>query len=409
MGDEKHINALYKLITDKYRSRDEYLWEWINTWNGQGSIWLVFDDERIADDQLIAQYSLIPTPLSFFGKNIVAGKTENCMSHPDIRGTGVYFPHEKKYFEIAKKRFMVFITTTGNVAKGAPGRVREKLGYRAFDDWAIYSVWIYGLGLRQKILTMITPHINNNKFIGRILSLTERKALRKLAGLTANSNATAETISKAYDIPPEKIQTIYLGLDIDSKPVDDQLEKERCHQPIMLLVGGNVQRKGLHVILKIMPALIKEIPGLTLQVIGKNQNIGRMKKIAEKLGVLDCVEFIGWISPEKIKTYYRKASVFVMPSLMEGFGLVFLEAMAQGLPVIGGNVGGTLELIKDGENGFLVNPDDVNTLKEKIREYLINLDLRKRIIKNGYSTVRKYPAQKMVDNTINLYSNFSNE
>jgi len=238
------------------------------------------------------------------------------------------------------------------------------------------------------------------------VTLTERKAMQKLAGLTANSNATAETVSKAYDIPRGKIKTIYLGMNLDCVPIDDQLEKERLHRPIMLLVGGNVQRKGLTVILKTMPALLKEIPELILQVIGKNQNIGRMKKLAGKLGVMDCVKFLGWIPPEKIKTYYRKASIFVMPSLMEGFGLVFLEAMAQGLPIIGGNVGGTLELIKDGKNGFLVNPGDVSTLGVKIRELLTNLELRRRVIENGYSTLRKYPAQKMVDNTIDLYSNF---
>lgn len=241
------------------------------------------------------------------------------------------------------------------------------------------------------------------------VTLTERKAMQKLAGLTANSNATAETVSKAYDIPRGKIKTIYLGMNLDCVPIDDQLEKERLHRPIMLLVGGNVQRKGLTVILKTMPALLKEIPELILQVIGKNQNIGRMKKLAGKLGMMDSVEFIGWIPPKKIKTYYRKASVFVMPSLMEGFGLVFLEAMAQGLPVIGGNVGGTLELIKDGKNGFLVNPGDVSTLGVKIRELLTNLELRRRVIENGYSTLRKYPAQKMVDNTIDLYGNFSHK
>jgi len=241
------------------------------------------------------------------------------------------------------------------------------------------------------------------------VTLTERKALRRLTGLTANSNATAETVSNAYDIPLEKIKTIYLGLDLDCVPIDDQLEKERLQRPTLLLVGGNVQRKGLPVILKTMPGLLKENPGMIVRVIGKNQNIGRMKKLADRLGVMDCVEFIGWIPPEKIKTYYRKASVFVMPSLMEGFGLVFLEAMAQGLPVIGGNVGGTAELIKDGENGILVNPGDVSTLGEKIREVLMNLELRRRVIENGYSTVRKYSAQKMVDNTIELYSNFFHE
>ena len=227
------------------------------------------------------------------------------------------------------------------------------------------------------------------------VTLTERKALRKLAGLSANSNATAETVSKAYDIPSEKIKTIYLGLDLDCVPIDDQLEKERFHRPIMLLVGGNVQRKGLPVILKTIPELLKEIPGLTLQVIGKNQNIGRMKKLAGKLGVMDSVEFIGWIPPEKIKTYYRKASVFVMPSLMEGFGLVFLEAMAQGLPVIGGNVGGTLELIKDGENGILVSPRNSQALKKAIQKEINDVAFRKKIISNGYSTVNEFTVKKI--------------
>ncbi len=235
------------------------------------------------------------------------------------------------------------------------------------------------------------------------VTLTERKALRKLAGLSANSNATAETVSKAYDIPSEKIKTIYLGLDLDCVPIDDQLEKERFHRPIMLLVGGNVQRKGLPVILKTIPELLKEIPGLTLQVIGKNQNIGRMKKLAGKLGVMDSVEFIGWIPPEKIKTYYRKASVFVMPSLMEGFGLVFLEAMAQGLPVIGGNVGGTLELIKDGENGILVSPRNSQALKKAIQKEINDVAFRKKIISNGYSTVNEFTVKKMVKETVIFY------
>jgi len=235
------------------------------------------------------------------------------------------------------------------------------------------------------------------------VTLTERKAMQKLAGLTANSNATAETVSKAYDIPRGKIKTIYLGMNLDCVPIDDQLEKERLQRPTLLLVGGNVQRKGLPVILKTMPELLKEIPELILQVIGKNQNMGRMKKLVDKLGMMDSVEFIGWIPPEKIKTYYRKASVFVMPSLMEGFGLVFLEAMAQGLPVIGGNVGGTLELIKDGENGILVSPRNSQALKKAIQKEINDVAFRKKIISNGYSTVNEFTVKKMVKETVIFY------
>lgn len=137
-GDEVQINKLYKLITNRDRSNEEYRWEWIDTWNGQGNIWLGFDEDREEGDQLIMQYGLIPTPFSFWGQSYLAGKTENCMSHPDCRGTGLYFPHEKEGFEDAQRRFQMFFTTAGNAGKGAARAVRQKLGYKAFDSWVDY-------------------------------------------------------------------------------------------------------------------------------------------------------------------------------------------------------------------------------------------------------------------------------
>lgn len=137
-GDEIYINKLYKLVSDIDRNVQEHEWEWCKTWDGQGSIWLAFDEDREKDDRLIMQYSLIPTPFSFWGNSYLAGKTENCMCHRDYRGKGLYFPHERKYFEEAKKRFQLFFTTAGNATKGAPGAVRRKLGYVALDAWTQY-------------------------------------------------------------------------------------------------------------------------------------------------------------------------------------------------------------------------------------------------------------------------------
>ena len=92
------------------------------------------------------------------------------MSHPDIRGKGIYFPHEKKYFEEAKNRFKIFITTTGNVAKGAPGRIREKLGYCAFDDWISYRVLIKSQLPSDDLIPMFPSFIKKNQMLGRIFA-----------------------------------------------------------------------------------------------------------------------------------------------------------------------------------------------------------------------------------------------
>ncbi len=155
LGDEVQINGLYRLIAKKDRSIQEYLWEWINTWDGQGSIWLMLEKKKPKNKQIIGQYSLIPTPFSFWGKRYLAGKTENCMSHPDYRGTGIYFLHEKEYFEEAKKRFQLFFTTAGNAAKGAPGAVRRKLNYTAFDSWLQYGYCLNSLALNKIIYPVI--------------------------------------------------------------------------------------------------------------------------------------------------------------------------------------------------------------------------------------------------------------
>lgn len=236
-----------------------------------------------------------------------------------------------------------------------------------------------------------------------IVTLLERKALRNLKALTANSDATAGTISIRYGIPREKITTIYLGLDLKVQPVDDTLETERLKHPKLLFVGGNMQRKGLPTVLRAMGDLIPRYPQLRLQVLGKNQNLGKMRKLAGRLGVADHVDFLGWVPPEKVSYYFRQAAIFVMPSLMEGFGLVFLEAMAAGVPVIGGGVGGTKELIEDGINGLSVEPNSASLLAGNIQKLLMDTELRKSLRIKAYQTVKKFDMPSMLANSLHWY------
>lgn len=194
-GDEIQINKLYTRITGNSRSDDEYNWEWLKTWKGQGSIWLIFEDGRPKDDQLIGQYSLMPTPLSFFGKSILTGRTENCMSHPDYRGKGMYFHHEKKYFEEAKKIYKAFFTTTGDVARGAPGKVRQKLGYRPFDYWVTYSLWVDRAQMGSEVFTKLPKIFKKWGLLGKLLSSIISFFLISLTGA---SKSTQQVHYKDY-------------------------------------------------------------------------------------------------------------------------------------------------------------------------------------------------------------------
>jgi hypothetical protein len=82
---------------------------------------------------------------------MVAGKTENCMSHPDYRGTGLYSAHERACFEEEKKKYSFFFTTAGEVTGGAVGSVRQRLGYVPFDNWGKYTIWLRTVALRDDL------------------------------------------------------------------------------------------------------------------------------------------------------------------------------------------------------------------------------------------------------------------
>ena len=208
-GDEVQINKLYGRITGAYRTDEEYRWEWLKTWNGPGSIWLAFDEDREINDQLIAQYSLIPTPLSFWGKTILTGKTENCMSHPDFRGKGMYFFHERKFFEVAKSTYKVFFTTAGHVARGAPGKVRHKLGYKPYDYWETYSLWLDRASIINEIYSKLPGLLKKWRFLGRGLAGIISWMLLKFTGSSSHVEAGYFQDHSESDAPLNKIEKLW--------------------------------------------------------------------------------------------------------------------------------------------------------------------------------------------------------
>ena len=195
---------------------------------------------------------------------------------------------------------------------------------------------------------------------------------------TTNENARKSLIDH-YGVPPERIKTVGYGLTIEGP---GNFEKEYDGKTI-LFVGMDFERKGGFVLLDAFRQVRKEIPDAKLIIIGPNKDIYNIKEPG--------VESLGHLSDKHaIKDFYKKSSIFVMPSLCEPFGLVFLEAMAYKLPCIGTDRDAMPEIIQNGKNGFLVPMGDSQSLAEKIIFLLKNTSHMKQLGDHAQRYVREH-------------------
>ena len=119
--------------------------------------------------------------------------------------------------------------------------------------------------------------------------------------------------------------------------------------------------------------------------------------------------FIGKVPHEEVLKYMSLSDVFVLPSLSEGFPNVVLEAMASGLPIVATKVGGLPEIVKNGENGFLIKPRNSKELAKKILLILNDKELSGRMSKNNIKEAKKYSYENVVDNLEKVYFKVTNK
>jgi glycosyltransferase involved in cell wall biosynthesis len=128
--------------------------------------------------------------------------------------------------------------------------------------------------------------------------------------------------------------------------------------------------KGIDEVLEVMPNLLRSRPDLVYVVAGGGEDLTRLQAKAKALGLADHVRFTGTLREEEKVDFYNLADVFVMGGRGEGFGIVFLEAMACGVPTVGSVLDGSKEALLDGKLGVLVNPLDPSSVEQGILEAL---------------------------------------
>jgi len=221
---------------------------------------------------------------------------------------------------------------------------------------------------------------------------------------TVNSNATKNELIRRFPEFKNKIRIIPMGVDVNffnRKNVKNKF-KEYKHNKIILFVGRLSEQKGIQYLIKSIPSINKKIKNIKLLIVGEGAYKRGLMKIIKKLNLINEVEFKGALPRNELTDYYNLADAVVMPSLAgkagtEGQGLVLLEAMTCGKAVIGTDIGGIKDIIKDGKNGLLVKQKDSTELANKIVNLINDSKLRKRIERNGKKfAIKNYSWQNIV-------------
>ena len=228
------------------------------------------------------------------------------------------------------------------------------------------------------------------------LQRSRRWALRRSDMVLAPSADTLRQVLAQQGLAESKVKKLRWSLGPEFNP--NALPSASLHLPegfprgrVILTVGrwdAQEAYKGVDHLIQALPALLARIPELNLVAIGDGTDLPRLKRLAEEQAVAGHVHFLRHMQPEELSAAYGSCELFALPSRGEGFGLVFLEAMSHGKPVIGGAHGGTPEIIEEGISGYLVQHGDVAQLTERLLRLLSDESCRRSMGEQAFERVR---------------------
>jgi glycosyltransferase involved in cell wall biosynthesis len=247
------------------------------------------------------------------------------------------------------------------------------------EPYALAALW--SAGNRPLVVTAhgtYVPQTARRRIVGRLY----RRAYRR-AALIAVSEYTAAQVRAA--LPGATLTVIRNGVRFDRFQVPAPAPAKQG--PTVLASGGVKRRKGTHALIEALAQVRAQVPDARLVITGRQDDpmyLAEVQAQIARLGLDRCVQLAGQIPEADLRGWYQHADVFALPSLtigakFEGFGLVFLEASACGLPVIGTTGSGVEEAVIDGETGLLVPQDDADALAGAISRLLTDDALRQQM------------------------------
>jgi phosphatidylinositol alpha-mannosyltransferase len=212
-----------------------------------------------------------------------------------------------------------------------------------------------------------------------------------------------EFVSKHY---PEHYSIIPNGIDTEHfRPDVKPIEKYRDGKLNILFVGRLEKRKGADYLLKAYCRVKREIPQSRLIIVGPGTKLrNKYEKLVKRNGLKDVV-FVGYTSYDELPRYYKTADIFCAPATgWESFGIVLLEAMAVGVPVVASNIAGYASILTDGSEGLLVPPKNDKNLAQALICLMKDESLRKEMGGGGIRKAAEYDWKKVARMVLDYYT-----
>lgn len=268
--------------------------------------------------------------------------------------------------------------------------------------WASVIKYTYNIPI---IMTSHLPLRSGFTYTGHSIEKKEKMLFEGLGFRIADiviapSNFIANLLVNEYNVPNEKIIVIPNGVDTQYfSPGKKKNENEK----IILSVSRITEQKGIEYLLELTQYVINKMPNVKFIVVGDGPLLNDLKNTSNSMALSNNLEFLGFITRDRLKEHYRLSDIFITTSIYEPFGLTILEAMASGIPVVAFSVGGIKELVRNDKDGILIPPSRVDLMGDGLIQLLLNSKLKLEYGKNARKRALMFKWEKIIPDLENNY------
>jgi len=260
-----------------------------------------------------------------------------------------------------------------------------------FDDVNGTYVGDDGVYYRKNSLRNIIMHNKKSRILWNLYKHRYLDSRQKLLDKANFIISTSSSVEEKLEQIGVKSQSLPNPVNVDSYLTDDETVETDLKSPIVTFIGSLKQIKGT----ELLSDIIRSFSETSFLIVGEGRD---KEKMQAKFSNRSNVKFTGWIDKEQIPAFYNTSDIILYPSLVpEGFGRIAVEAMASATPIISSNRGGMRDIITDGKDGILLDPENTKVWKESLEHLLESEELRTRMGEEGRKNSSQYSVKNHVE------------